>query len=103
MKLSNFEKNPKEWIKDSVISLENYLEYVHFDEFPTLRDDDLRDHYNDWVATLSRQELMKYAKEMTDDWARWTVDEYQLKSQQHTKNCATRSQNHSHSTTSAHS
>ena len=49
---------------------EIYLQEMHMDEFPMLLDDDLPDHYSDWVSQLDRSDLIaygvRYAKAMCE-------------------------------------
>ncbi len=42
-------------------NFEEYLQEVHGNKFPTVLDDDLPDHFDDWLGTLDVQEVMDYA------------------------------------------
>lgn len=68
--------NPKQWIKDNVEAFEDYLKDIHYDNFPTVLDDDIPDHFNSWVGNLNRVELKDHAINMCLDWAKWITDEY---------------------------
>jgi len=44
-----------------MITFEEYLETIHFEENPQLLDDDLPDAFNDWLGELDNDELIIYA------------------------------------------
>jgi hypothetical protein len=44
-------------------TFEQFLaEEVHYKLFPTVLDDDLPDHFNDWLGTLDVENLMSWAE-----------------------------------------
>ena len=49
---------------------EAYLQEVHMEENSMLLDDDISDHYSDWVSQLDRSDLIaygvRYAKDMCE-------------------------------------
>lgn len=66
----------KKWMEENVVAFEDYLKDAHYDLFPSVLDDDLADHFNNWVSNLTRRELQDHANNMCLDWAKWTTDEY---------------------------
>lgn len=45
-------------------TFEDYLKEQHYNNFPQLLDDDLSDHYDDWLGTLDVQEVIDFAEDM---------------------------------------
>lgn len=43
-------------------TFEDYLQEVHGEIFPMLLDDDMSDHFDDWLGTLDGEEYIKYAE-----------------------------------------
>lgn len=43
-------------------TFEDYLKDVHGGLFPTLLDDDMPDHFDNWLGSLDGEEYMKYAQ-----------------------------------------
>lgn len=46
------------------VDFENHLKDIHYDLYPGVLDDDLPDHFDNWVSSLELAELIKYAEEM---------------------------------------
>lgn len=44
--------------------LENYLKDVHYDRYPALLDDEIPDHYDNWISQLTLVDIKNYAKKM---------------------------------------
>lgn len=42
-------------------SFEDYLKEQHMNEFPEILDDDLPDHYDDWVGSLDAEDFIRFA------------------------------------------
>ena len=57
---------------------EDYLQYVHMDENPTLLDDDLPDHFGEWLSQLDSDEWIVYG----DRYAKHAVKADQEKAQE---------------------
>lgn len=53
---------------------EDYLEYVCFEENPTILDDDMPDFFDNWVSNLDVSEVMIYA----DGWMNQYKSEIRL-------------------------
>lgn len=51
-------------------SLEEWLEYQHMEENPTLLDDDLPDAFSDWISELTEEQLEAYATRYGQDVAK---------------------------------
>jgi c-di-GMP-related signal transduction protein len=49
-------------MKINTSALESYLQEVHIEEYPLLLDDDLPDHFNDWLGMLDYSDIVAYAK-----------------------------------------
>ena len=47
-------------------SFEDYLEEQHVEIYPTLLDDDIPDHFSDWLGSLDVEDLITYADEYAD-------------------------------------
>jgi len=46
------------------LDFENYLKDVHYDSYPELLDDDIPDHFDNWVSGLTLDELEGYSRRM---------------------------------------
>ena len=44
-------------------SFEKWLQYKHVEVFPTLLDDDIPDHFDNWLGELEIDTVIKYADE----------------------------------------
>lgn len=55
---------------------ENFLKDTHYDLFPMLKDDDLSDHYNEWIGGLSGKEIRDYAESWWKTMGGWVADEF---------------------------
>lgn len=44
-------------------TFEEYLEERHTELFPTVLDDDMPDHFDNWVGSLDADEVMRYAED----------------------------------------
>lgn len=44
-------------------TFEDYLKDRHAENFPTLLDDDMSDHFDDWVGSLDTDDVMRYAED----------------------------------------
>lgn len=42
---------------------EDYLKQFHYENFPQLLDDELGDHFDDWLGNLDGEDYIKYADE----------------------------------------
>lgn len=47
--------------------LMDYLEYIHAEDYPAVLDDELPDHFNDWLGRLDRSDIIVYAKHVCKD------------------------------------
>jgi hypothetical protein len=43
-------------------TFEDYLKERHAENFPMLLDDDMPDHFDDWLGTLDEEDYIKYAE-----------------------------------------
>ena len=53
-------------MKKNAQTFEEYLQYIHMEEYPTVLDDDLPDSFNDWVSELTVKDVDKFAQEYGD-------------------------------------
>jgi hypothetical protein len=43
-------------------TFEDTLKEIHGSLFPTLLDDDMSDHFNDWLGTIDGEEYIRFAE-----------------------------------------
>lgn len=43
-------------------SFENYLKKIHILAFPSVLDDDMPDHFDNWISQLDGEELLRYGQ-----------------------------------------
>lgn len=55
---------------------ENFLKDKHYDLHQGILDDDLSDHYDNWIANLSVEDIYKYAREHHYMLAGWTASDF---------------------------
>ena len=53
----------------------DYLQEIHFEKNPMILDDDLSDHFDNWMGDIEQDEMIKYA----DDFARINVHRIALR------------------------
>lgn len=56
-------------------NFEDFLADKHMEEHPQILDDDLPDHFNDWLGNLDGEEYIKYA----DEYAIYAKNPHSLK------------------------
>jgi hypothetical protein len=49
-------------MKTFIPTFEEYLGNIHAEKFPTILDDDMPDHFDDWLSRLDVSELMVYGQ-----------------------------------------
>ena len=55
---------------------ENFLKDTHYDLHPSVLDDDLPDHYDNWISSLSEKEIRDYAEDWWKTMGGWVAEEF---------------------------